>query len=280
MLTGCRITPRTTKALTRLAYMLTKPPGHNIDSYNKNTQNPTHTQLTIHPDYARVLLANSLIPTMDIRQATIPMLWQAHHIAPSTKETMDELQQYICQLKAPHASIAKAPSVRATKPDIKWILQTGYSIFMRHTLQKKGSANRSALQQLYYNYMKGKDIIRNITAEATATKHTGEQYMFSQPTTAEQCTANGKEGLKHASITTVQDTSKMQGTEVRRRTIQEHTREGNNAKTSRHASTTSRAEAQGDTMHDMHEEARHNVRTQKTQRKHACLENKPLHQIC
>jgi hypothetical protein len=40
---------------------------------------------------------------------------------------------------------------------------------------KKGSANRSALQQLYYNYMEGKDIIHKITAEATATEHTGQR---------------------------------------------------------------------------------------------------------
>jgi hypothetical protein len=68
--------------------------------------------------------------------------------------------------------------VRATKPDIKWkltaALQTGYSIYMRHTIIKRGPANKSALQQLYYNYMDGKDIVHNITAEATATKHIGQ----------------------------------------------------------------------------------------------------------
>jgi hypothetical protein len=49
LLTGCHITPRTRKALTRLAHMLAKPPGHSLEDYNKDTMNPLPTQLTIHP---------------------------------------------------------------------------------------------------------------------------------------------------------------------------------------------------------------------------------------
>jgi len=73
------------------------------------------------------------------------------------------------------------------------------------------------------------------TSLAPLASKTSEHHMFSQPTTADQGTANGKEGLKHASITTVQDTIKVQRTEVRMRTIKEHTREVNNAKTRIHA---------------------------------------------
>jgi len=73
------------------------------------------------------------------------------------------------------------------------------------------------------------------TSLAPLASKTGEHHMFLQPTTAVQGTANGKEGLKHASITTVQDTIKVQRTEVRMRTIKEHTREVNNAKTRIHA---------------------------------------------
>ena len=125
--------------------------------------------------------------------------------------------------------VVKAPSgAGPVQADRAWPSML-FSFFIWLQDQKVHRYKRSSRQGTSWNQPLAR------TSLAPLASKTSEHHMFSQPTTADQGTANGKEGLKHASITTVQDTIKVQRTEVRMRTIKEHTREVNNAKTRIHA---------------------------------------------
>ena len=188
---GKTLTGRAATAFRRVSYMLTLPPGATKDTY-KSRPPAIKGQDCIHPEYARLLRGQDYIKDMDVRQATLPLLWSAQVQAASTEAAMDEIQEHIAQLingRVPGQ--AKASSVRATASDITWPLtaapltdETGFSVYHRLTAQLSTRTSRSAsqrptrrinktkvrkeLHQLYHNFAEGVDIVAGVDGTQSA----------------------------------------------------------------------------------------------------------------
>ena len=120
--TGKTLTGRAATAFRRVSYMLTLPPGATKDTY-KSRPPAIKGHDCIHPEYARLLRGQHHIEDMDVRQATLPLLWSAQVQAASTEAAMDEIQEHIAKLiNGRIPGQAKASSVRATASDITWPL--------------------------------------------------------------------------------------------------------------------------------------------------------------
>ena len=151
--TGKTLTGRAATAFRRVSYMLTLPPGATKDTY-KSRPPARKGHDCIHPEYARLLRGQHHIEDMDVRQATLPLLWSAQVQAASTEAAMDEIQEHIAKLiNGRIPGQAKASSVRATASDITWLLtaapltdETGFSVYHRLTVQLS-TRSRSASQR-------------------------------------------------------------------------------------------------------------------------------------
>ena len=182
-------------AFRRVSYMLTLPLGATKDTY-KSRPPAIKEQDCIHPEYARLLRGQHHIEDMDVRQATLPLLWSAQVQAASTEAAMDEIQEHIAKLingRVPGQ--AKASSVRATASDITWPLsaapltnETGFSVYHRLTTQlstRSRSASqrptrrinktkvRKELNQLYHNFAEGVDIVAGVEGTQSAAEFMG-----------------------------------------------------------------------------------------------------------
>jgi hypothetical protein len=212
---GKCLTARTRTALRRVCYMLTIPPGVTKENYKSRPPPPTG-QETIHADYARVLRSHHYIQDMDIRQATLPLLWTAQVQSACTEAAMDELQAHISKMiNGRVTGQARASSIREVAPDITRRLtamdaaaaavnktETGFCIYNRLTSetgsrnkntpagqtrkQRNKARNRKALRQLYFNYAEGVDIVAGIEGEQTAAAFIGRGRNRRRTTTQKQ----------------------------------------------------------------------------------------------
>lgn len=163
---------RAATALRRVSYMLTQPPGQ--PAYTSRPPRLT-SQARIDPEYARVLQRGNHIPTMDIRQATIPQLLTAYEDAPRTEAALDEVQQYLSSLtqKEPCRRTRATSSIReiiqTQAEPLTSASETGYAVY-RRLATKKGPAAFNQLQQLYHNYAHNIDEIAGFEATAQASK--------------------------------------------------------------------------------------------------------------
>ena len=178
-------TTRQNTALTRIACLLTLPPGYAANSYIHHKlvtdskalkHDGGSTRRTIHPEYARILRATHQIDTMDVRQARIDTLWTAtsHTHAAAA---LDAVHQYISSLQTtrPHPTTS---SYRATHVNLNQTLcsprhtQTGYKIFSNLYPGDRAcptQRDRDRLIQLYHNYADPADIPKCIVGESRAT---------------------------------------------------------------------------------------------------------------
>ena len=171
-----RLTVRQSTAVGRIADMLTHNPigvGWQYGALRTGTAKKGNTA-EIHYAYRRALRGMMAMSQVDIRNTPIGALWDVRMHQPHTEEAMTELQLFA---RAAVTQRVKGPAIRDMVQDCEGKLKkrgenTGFQVYKR--LMSNPKANRQKLIQLYRNYAAGIDKVKDVEAEALATKRVGK----------------------------------------------------------------------------------------------------------